>query len=385
MKIWNLRINRTLQIMIFTFLIMLTPFTVQAKQSNWENVIVTESNTAFVADLVFSGGRFGVLYHDNRNGNVEIYFSLIKKNGERIGNDIRITNDPADSMDPNVVWNGTDFGIFWRDSWNLYYTIISTDGEIILDKTLIIEGGVHPSVVWNQKVQEYGLTWWGDEDNDPTPGGARFVRLDREGNKLSQVIPLNSVNGGGYYRPRIDTDSYGYGVSWSDMRTCNNTCREVVFAYINANGEKVGSDNVLTSTGAEHLNAMVWNGNDFAIITYGNAGISLTRINKDGALLQFSPLTGNPPFNNNMGLAWSKDHYILSTIGVSIAGDNNILVANYDRTGNIIGEFTTISTSDLHDYYPTKPVVAGGDIAVSWVANLWESNQNINFAKAHKN
>jgi len=374
---------KKIKIMIFMFLMMFTPFSVQAKQHNWENVVVTEANTAFVPDLAFGGGKFGVLYHDSRNGNTEIYFNFIKKNGEKIGNDIRITNDPSDSMDPNVVWNGTDFGIFWRDSWKLYYARISTGGNIILDKTLIIEGGVHPSVVWNQKAEEYGLAWWGDEDTDPTPGGARFVRLDREGNKLSQLIPLNSVNGGGYYRPRIDTDGYGYGVSWSDMRTCSGACREVVFAYVNENGEKVGTDEVLTSTGAEHLNAMVWNGNEFAIITYGNAGISLTRVHKDGTLLQFSPLTGNPPFNNNMGLAWDKDHYILSTIGVSITGDNDILVANYGRIGNIIGEYITISTSNLQDYYPSKPVIAGGDIAVSWVANLYESNQNISFAKAH--
>lgn len=385
MKFWRFKINTIFQIAIFMFVMLFVLLPAQAKQSNWENIVVTETNTAFMPDLAFGGGKFGVLYYDNRNGNSEIYFNLIKKNGEKIGNDIRITNDASASMDPNIFWNGTDFGIFWRDSWKLYYARVSKDGDVILDKTLIIDVGVHPSVIWNQKAQEYGLTWWGDDINEPTPGGARFVRLDREGNKLSPVIPLNSVNGGGYYRPRIDTDGSGYGISWSDMRTCNGICREVVFAYVNANGEKVGTDNVLTSTGAEHLDAMVWNGNEFAIVTYGNAGISLTRVSKDGTLLQFSPLTGNPPFNNNMALAWDKNHYILSTIGRSITNNGNIMVANYDRTGNIIGEFTTISTSSLPSYYPSKPVVAGDDVAVSWVANLWESNQNISFAKAHKN
>lgn len=378
-----MKISNSIKIIVVMFLMISAPFSVQAKQNNWENVIVTESNTAFRPELAFGGGKFGVLYYDRRNGNAEIYFNLIKKNVKEIGNDVRITNDSADSMDPNVVWNGKDFGIFWRDSWKLYYARISKKGEVILDKTLIIENGVHPSVVWNQKAQEYGFTWWGSEDNDPTPGGARFVRLDRKGNKLSQVIPLNSVNGGGYYRPRIDTDGDGYGVSWSDIRT-SIPCREVVFAYVNANGEKIGTDKVLTSTGAEHLNTMVWNSNEFAIITYGNAGISLTRVSSDGTLLQFSPLTGNPPFNNNMGLAWDKDHYILSTIGKTDIGGVDILMANFDRYGNIIGDFTAVSTSPQTDYYPSKPVKAGGDIAVSWVANLWEVNQNISFAKSHK-
>lgn len=378
--------GRIVKIMILILTLFFMPFAVQAKQQNdWENIVITESNTAFSPDLAYGGGRYGILYYDTRDGNGELYLSTIKNKGEKSGNDIRITNDPGDSVDPNIVWNGNDFGIFWRDSWKLYYARISTNGEIILDKTLISENGVHPSVVWNQKTQEYGLTWWGDEENDPMPGGARFVRLDREGNKLSQVIPLNSVNGGGYYRPRIDTDGNGYGVSWSDMRTCNGTCREVVFAYVNANGEKVGTDNVLTSSGAEHLDAMVWNGNEFAIVTYGNGGISLTRVSRDGTLLQFSPLTGNPPFNNNMGLAWDKDHYILSTIGVTATGGADIFIGNFDQYGNIIGDFSAVSTSSQSDYYPSKPVVAGGDIAVSWVANLWDSNQNISFAKAHVN
>jgi len=233
----------------------------------------------------------------------------------------------------------------------------------------------------NQKAQEYGLTWWGDEASDPTPGGARFVRLDREGNKLSYVVPLNSIEGGGYYRPRIDTDGDGYGVSWSDLRTCNNTCREVVFTYINAVGDQVGTDKVLTSTGAEHLNAMVWSGNDFAIITYGNAGISLTRVNRKGSLLQFSPLTGNPPFNNNMGLAWDKDKYILSTIGISESGDADIFAAKYDRYGNIIDNFTAVSIAPRSDYYPSNPVVAGGDIAIAWVGNLWDINKKYIFCQ----
>lgn len=372
-------------IVVALFILSTLKAPVFAKKTLWESVIVTETNTAFSPDLAYGNGRFGVLYYDSRNGNAELYLNLISKGNGMVSDDIRITNDPSESVDPNIVWNGTDFGIFWRDSWKLYYARVSVNGDIIQVKTLIAESGVHPSVVWNKNAQEYGLTWWGNEDINPPPGGARFVRVDKNGNKIGSTILLNSVDGGGYYRPRIDTDGEGYGVSWSDRRTCGGLCRELVFAYVNSRGEKVGIDKVLTSTGAEHLNAMVSNDNEFATVSYGNGVISLTRVESDGTILQFSPLTGNPPYNNNMGLTWDKNHYILSTIGRSGADDNEIMVASYDRMGSIIGDFTTISTSPLQDYYPSYPVIAGGDVAVAWVSNLWDPSQNISFAKAHKN
>lgn len=78
-KIRRLKISKFITMMVLVFIMVSTPFSVQAKQNNWENVIVTESNTAFVTDLAFGGGKFGVLYHDNRNGNTEIYFNFIKK------------------------------------------------------------------------------------------------------------------------------------------------------------------------------------------------------------------------------------------------------------------------------------------------------------------
>jgi len=359
------------------FGLIVKPLALKAKQNNWNNVVLASTNTDSKTDVEVGGGRYGVVYYNRREGNSEIYLSLVKLNGEKSGPEIRITNDPGDSMDPVIIWNGEDFGIFWYESWNIYYARVSADGNVVQNKTLIESGGVHPSAVWNPSPEEYGLVWWGD---NTLPGGARFVRVSREGNVVGEVRALNSVNGGGYYRPRIDTDGAGFGVAWSDLRSCNGGCREVVFAYVNADGEKAGDDVVLTSTGAEHLNSLVWNGNEFAMVSYGNGGISIIRSDKDGNRLQFAPLTGNPPYNNNMGLAWNEDHYVLSTIGISESGGSDIWLANYDRTGNIQGTFTRVSSSSGQDYYPSRPAVSGKDVAVAWVANLWEPDQNISFA-----
>ena len=50
-------------IILFTlmFLMMFTPFSVQTKQNNWEYVVVTETNNAFMPDLAFGADKFGIV------------------------------------------------------------------------------------------------------------------------------------------------------------------------------------------------------------------------------------------------------------------------------------------------------------------------------------
>ena len=100
----------------------------EAKIKNWENVAVSNLDFRWgtQSDIAYGDGRYGILFYDARETtNVQLYLSLLKKSGEKIGNDIRITNSTADSMDPNIVWNGKDFGIFYRESWIIYYVRVN--------------------------------------------------------------------------------------------------------------------------------------------------------------------------------------------------------------------------------------------------------------------
>lgn len=370
-----------LKLIAITFFIIAAPIVTIGARTSWENIEVNNSTTAQMPDMDYGAGKYGLVHYDNKSGNGEIYLDLLDVKGNKVFNEINVSQTPNNSYDPDVVWNGESFGIFWYDLPNgIHYSRVSKEG-VVLASTKIADTGVSVSAVWNRRAKEYGVTWWAD-NADPLKNGAHFARIDIDGNKLSPITPLSNAVTGGYYLPHVETDGSEYGVVWHDNRTCGATynCFEIIYARVDANGEKVGSETQLTNTGYELLNDMVWNGNNYAYVTYGNTGTALLEADAAGNVIQFTALNGNPPYNNNMGLAWRRDHYVLSTIG-NIGGNVDILVADYDRYGNILGEFTTISSSPSPDYYPTAPVVNGNSVAVAWVRDIWEATQGISFTK----
>jgi predicted ribosomally synthesized peptide with SipW-like signal peptide len=346
---------------------------------NWENKLASdsESKSPFMPAMAYGNDRYGIIFYQSKGGNNELYFSLIDEDGNKIGADLRVTNDPGDSFDPSIVWNGNDFGIIWYESWQIYFARISSDGVIIQGKTLIASG-VHPSVVWNSATGQYGLTWWGDFDSVP---GTKFVRLDTNGNIIGNIITLNSVNDGGYYRPRIASSGNDYGVSWIGNRTGNP---EVIFASVDNNGVKKSNDIQLTNSGYQLVWQITWDGNNYTMITVGNLGTALIKVNANGNSIQTHPLT-EITAGSNFGITWYKDRYILSFSSDIFSTPGNyridIVKAEYDENGKMVSNLKQISTLPGYNYYPSNFVYTGNRLVVSWVSDLWGPNQKIYFAQ----
>lgn len=73
--------------------------------------------------LIWTGSEYGVAWRDNRDGNDEIYFARIDVNGNKIGDDIRVTNAPNHSYWPSLVWTGTKYAVAWEDDRSGDYDI----------------------------------------------------------------------------------------------------------------------------------------------------------------------------------------------------------------------------------------------------------------------
>jgi hypothetical protein len=95
--------------------------------------ITTDPAVSKCPSLVWTGSEYGASWHDDRDGNFEIYFARISATGSKVGTDVRITNDPAESGSFNVLpcgtslaWTGSEFGVVWSDdrgSGSLRYDI----------------------------------------------------------------------------------------------------------------------------------------------------------------------------------------------------------------------------------------------------------------------
>jgi putative metal-binding protein len=92
---------------------------------------------AYGGPLVWSGERYLTAYQDARqDGNYEIYFDLLNRKGERLIEDLRITNADDYSLRPSVLWTGAEGLLIWDDR----RFEGSGDGSVIFGQRVSFDG-----------------------------------------------------------------------------------------------------------------------------------------------------------------------------------------------------------------------------------------------------
>lgn len=78
------------------------------------------------------GDRFGVAWQDRRDGDYEIYFSLLDPLGTKVHPDTRLTFAPDFSVNVDMAWTGQRFVVVWQDRreglFNIYGQLVTLDG-----------------------------------------------------------------------------------------------------------------------------------------------------------------------------------------------------------------------------------------------------------------
>jgi len=214
--------------------------------------------------LVWTGTEYGVSWYDNRDGNTEIYFARIDSTGAKIGTDMRITNDAGLSENPSLAWANTEYGVSWIDNRDgnteIYFARIDSSGSKIGgDARITNDSGLstYPSLVWTGI--EYGVSWYDDRDGN---WEIYFVRVDTFGSKIGGDARItNDISNSS--RPSLVWTGVEYGVSWNDFRDSNN---EIYFARIDTSGNKLGTDVRITIDVASSMSpSLVWMGTEYGV------------------------------------------------------------------------------------------------------------------------
>lgn len=172
---------------------------------------VSESiGTAAYPALVWTGSEYGVAWHDlAADGNQEIYFARVDTNGMRVGEPLRVTNDPALSAVPSLAWSGSEYGLLWWDarsgSRQLFFRRLDATGAEIDDEAQITVGvgdQANPVLVWGGS--DYGLAW-----NDGT--SVYFSRIDAAGAPFGRTLSLGAGRA-----PSIAFVAGGFSVAWEN-------------------------------------------------------------------------------------------------------------------------------------------------------------------------
>lgn len=135
--------------------------------------------------------------------------------GQKIGADVRITNNSAVSLHPTLVWTGAGYGLAWVDyrdgNSEIYFARLDGAGAVVgaLQRiTSTAEASEGQVLAWNGS--EFGLAWTEGFYQAPT----YFVRLDALGMKITpetRILPSppDEVPGG------LVWNGQGYAFGWA--------------------------------------------------------------------------------------------------------------------------------------------------------------------------
>ncbi|MCA2979160.1 MAG: hypothetical protein INH37_12800, partial [Myxococcaceae bacterium] len=160
--------------------------------------VTTDPSRQSYPILKYSGQGYGLAWTDWRDGNREIYFRRLGLDGALIGGEVRITSNPADSAWVDLAWNGTrrEWALVWHDQRDgnaeVYLQRLDETGgrlgaEVRLTSAVGFSG--YPSIDWNGF--EYGVSWQDDRGATGRPS-IYFMQVTGVGVKNGADLKLSS-------------------------------------------------------------------------------------------------------------------------------------------------------------------------------------------------
>jgi len=252
--------------------------------------ITFDAASSLEPSLVFNQSGYGVSWHDNRDGNREIYFARLGVDGTKIGSEQRITESAGLSQDPSLAYTGSEYGLSWMDagdiaSLEIYFARIGPGGaQIGSNQRITVDSpanSLFPSLAFTGS--EYGIAWIDERDTNKE---LYFARVSGEGVKIGADVRITE-DPAETWNPSLVFIGSEYGVSWYDYRDGNY---EIYFARIGASGAKIGSDVRITEdAGYSGLPSLAFTGSEYGVSWFdnrdGNEEIYFASMGDDGARL----------------------------------------------------------------------------------------------------
>jgi len=252
--------------------------------------------------IAVSGNYVHVVWHDERDGNSEIYYKRSTDNGVTWGNDTRMTNNTGFSGFPSVTAIGNYVYIVWLDnaldnnyeiycyystnngtSWSSFIRL--TNNSASSEYPCVSASGSYVHVVWHdnrdgnyeiyyKRSTDNGVTWGNDTRMTNNSGASEFPSIatllnyvyivwqDNTLDNNTEIYCYYSTNNGTSWssfirltnnpaaseRPCVSAAGNDVHVVWHDKR--DGTYEEIYYKRSTNNGVNWGSDTRMTNNSA---------------------------------------------------------------------------------------------------------------------------------------
>ena len=219
-------------------------------QFSFSSNVVLGNNDTFGGGLTWSGQALALAWEDRRDGDYEIYFNRFDTRGNKLNPDVRISDALGFSLDPALLFTGTDYLVGWTDGRNgthdfkVFAQRVGLRGQLIGTNTNLTPDVFNAkSVSLARGITEIGLTFLA------STGAGEHVVFRAVPYDLSVLGPTawvsapNAAGGGVVF---VDGN---YVVTWGEYTPGIGPGQSIWAAVVDRNGEVLRPAQALTPGG----------------------------------------------------------------------------------------------------------------------------------------
>jgi hypothetical protein len=278
--------------------------------------LTNNSSVSQYPSIAVSGDAIHVSWEDNRDGNFEIYYKRSTDAGTTWGADVRLTNANYSSIGSNIAAFSNFVHIVWIDARFLspYKTFFKTSSDGGLNWSSDFQLSDGSSQYYNVSIAASGnylhVTW-----ADNLYGNLEiFYRNSTDAGLNWAAIQRLTNDGAASLRPKISVSGNLVGVVWYDSRDGND---EIYFKRSANNGVNWDADTRLTNEPAEsHFPSVSIQGNIVQTVWVES---------RDGNTEIYNKLS------TNGGQSWTSDYRLTNDTAISTS-PSVISSGNYVHT-----------------------------------------------------
>ncbi len=325
---------------------------------------------------------FAAVWHDDRNGQNEVFYEKTDTAGTGLGIN-KVSNNITDSNAEKIVQDGSGFYVFWEDSSSLYRAIYSQKYDLsgnAIKKSVFASSTYatsrYPDIAWNDTLGEYGAVWW---DTRATLNGASgdlyFSIMLSDGTKFGPELKV-AANPSSEFKPKIVGAGNQFAVIWQ------GDDKIIKIAMINNNSALAGNiKNIVTANQAAEPK-FVWTGSGFGVVwadkSDGNQNIYFAKLDSSGNIMGNKvALTSGAGDAADPVILWDGSKFYVAYINYkpgTSGAVSDVRVMKIDTAGNIISAAAAISNAGIT---ATSPRLAknGSIIGAAWIENGGATNK----------
>ncbi len=339
--------------------------------------------------LAFSGSGYMAIYTASSSG-ADMYQTALTPTGEKVDPiEERFTFQNADSSGGPIVWIGDRYGIAWQDRrdgvYEIYFAVLKEDGQkATADTRLSFSGSqfsLAPSLAWNGT--EFIVAWQDDRSGSFSIFGQR---LSVDGIPVGSNIELSDTQTLNDESPSLSSGEETLGMAFANGAAGTQT---ILFRTFEQNTLEARSDLVQLSDGVTEAiyPTAVWNEDRYVVVWYvrnsSNNAIFGAIVNEDGNILTPATPLSQPGLSNSRypSLLPLGDRSLLVYADDRDAGDYELYTRMIDADLNPITAEQRLTNAAFDSIYPTATFGADGDVGVLFRDERVGGNDHVFFTR----